>query len=98
VAADSDTVAYTDALAAEVRRVYAYWLSRSDAADVPLMSVIVIGVYAEHTASALREKVADILPVKVADIWRGVFDVTRYVPPITRENSLEYASAAGLAL
>ncbi len=97
-AGDVDAAAYVTALAAEVRQVYTYWLSRGDTAGAPLKSVTVVGVFAERTAPALRGKVSDILPVTIADVWREVFRLERYVPPITREDSLEYAPAAGLAM
>ena len=96
--AGSDSAAYADALAAEVRRVHAYWMSRGDDGSAPLKSVIMAGLDAEHKASELRGKVADILPVKVADVWHEILNLDKYVPPIAREDSLEYAPAAGLAL
>jgi hypothetical protein len=53
---------------------------------------------AEQMAALLRDKVADIVPVEVADVWHSILDITRYVPAIKRADSLEYARAAGLAL
>jgi hypothetical protein len=94
----SDMASYSAILAAEVRRVYAYWLSRDNSAKALITSIIIVGSGAESTALALREKVSDILPITVADVWHNIFDVDRYVPPIAREDSLEYAAAAGLAL
>ena len=52
----------------------------------------------EQMAALLRDKVADIVPVEVADVWHSILDITRYVPAIKRADSLEYARAAGLAL
>lgn len=96
--AGSDAAAYAEAIAAEVRRVYAYWLSRSDSADSPVKRVIIVGTGAERAADLVRGKVSDLVPVEVADVWRSVLDAGRYVPPIMRADSLEYAAAAGLAL
>jgi hypothetical protein len=96
--AGSDAAAYAEALAAEVRRVYAYWLSRNDAAGVAAKRVIIVGADAESATDLIRGKVSDIVPVEAADVWRAVFDVTRYVPPITKNDSFKYAPAAGLAL
>jgi Tfp pilus assembly PilM family ATPase len=93
-----DSVAYAESLAAEVRRVYAYWLSKIDATNFPIKRVVVLGIGAEQAAALLRDKVADIVPVEVADVWHSILDMTRHVPPIKMADSLEYARAAGLAL
>jgi hypothetical protein len=94
----SNPSAYAEALATEVRRVYTYWLSKIDATDFPVKQVVVLGMEAEQMAALLRDKVADIVPVEVADVWHSILDITRYVPAIKRADSLEYARAAGLAL
>ena len=94
----ADASAHAKALAAEVRRVYTYWLPKSDASGVPVKRVIVVGLFAERVAESLRPVVADIVEVELADVWRAVLDVAKYVPPIVKTDSLEYASAAGLAL
>lgn len=38
------------------------------------------------------------LPVKVANVWTNILSLDKYVPPITNRESLDYASALGLAL
>ena len=95
---EPDASAHAKALAAEVRRVYVYWLPKSDAPGVPVKRVIVVGLFAERVAESLRPVVADIVEVELAQVWRAVLDVAKYVPPIVKTDSLEYASAAGLAL
>lgn len=95
---ESDMSAHIEALAAEIRRVYTYWLSRSEADGIPIKGVIVVGTEAEHIADLLRPKVSDIVQVKIIDIWMAAFDINRYVPPIAKKDSPEYVSAAGLAL
>ncbi len=95
---ESEISVYVDALAAEVRRVYAYWLSRGDIVGASIKRVIVAGADGERVAGLLRQKVVDLVEVETADIWRAVFDTSSYVPPIERKDSPEYISAAGLAL
>jgi hypothetical protein len=88
----------TESLSAEVRRVYAYWLSRTKVSGTTINRVIVVGTDAERIAGVLRPTVADIVSVVVADVWQGILDTTHYVPPIVQNESLMYASAASLAL
>jgi type IV pilus assembly protein PilM len=38
------------------------------------------------------------IPVKRANVWVNAFDTEEYIPPLTKQQSLEYASAIGLAL
>jgi hypothetical protein len=38
------------------------------------------------------------IPVEVANVWQNVFSYNDYVPPISFLDSLDYASAVGLAL
>ena len=96
--AEADIVTYTDTLAAEVRRVYNYWFSKNEGEDSAIKQVIIIGREAEMIASTLRGKVTDIVPVHAIDVWRSVINTSRYVPPISKSDSYEYAPAVGLAL
>jgi hypothetical protein len=96
--AASDLSAHVEALATETRRVYTYWLSKNGPADVPVNHVVVAGTDVDRIAELLRPKVADIMEVEVADVWQGIFNVSHYVPPISRKESPEYISAAGLAM
>jgi hypothetical protein len=96
--AGDDISARIEALAAEVHRVYTYWLSKDEAAGIPVKRVIVAGADTERIANLLRPKVSDIVEVEIVDVWRAVFNIDRYVPPIGRSDSPEYVSAAGLAL
>jgi hypothetical protein len=37
------------------------------------------------------------IPVKVANVWTNILSLDKYVPPINNRESLDYASALGLA-
>lgn len=97
-AAGEGSPAYTETLSREVNRVYAYWISHNGAA-AGIREIILLGKDAAAHEESLSNVVsgADV-PVSVVDAWRAIFDLEQYVPPITRDEFLEYAVAAGLAL
>lgn len=48
--------------------------------------------FAEHFASFTK------LPTEIVDVWTNCFSFDSYIPPLIREDSLEYPAAIGLAL
>ena len=95
---ESDASAYTDTLASEVRRVYAYWLGKNVSEGSIIKQVVVVGRDAETIVPLLRTKVVDIVPVHPVDVWRDIVNTSKYVPPIVKADSYEYGPSAGLAL
>lgn len=93
-----DISAYTDTIAEEIRRVYSYWLGKNENERPAIKELIVVGKDAEQITSLLRNKVVDILSVHPVDVWRSVLDTSKYVPPILKSDSFEYASSVGLGL
>jgi len=84
-------------IAKEVGRIQSYWLSKN--AGEPLKKVILVGRGATEYEAPLGAALAGFsVGVHVADVWQNAFDVNKYVPAITRDESLAYAVAAGLAL
>lgn len=81
----------------EVERIQAYWLSRGDGHGIS--RVILVGRNSSDYEAPLSSALSGIgIGAHVADVWHNAFDVNRYIPPISREESLEYAVAAGLAM
>lgn len=83
----------------EVAAHLAYWSTASaDVPRIPVGRLILVGGNAnlkglpEYLARALG------LPVTVGNVWSNAFSLDQYVPPLTFEESLEYAVAIGLAL
>jgi len=86
------------ALTQEVSRVYTYWDSHS-VVDSAIDGILLVGKESLRFEESLRRAVSDIgLKVNVIDVWHNVFDTEHYVPPISRDESLDYAAAAGLAM
>jgi Tfp pilus assembly PilM family ATPase len=92
------SVSYTDTLASEIGRVSAYWKTKNGTDAPGLKQAIIVGQGADELASLVRPKVSDIVPVDIIDVWRIVLNTHRYVPPILKSESFEYAPAAGLAI
>ena len=89
------------ALADEVVRHYNYWDTRRDERGervTPVGRVVLVG------GSANLRGLADYIssrvqaPVVLGDIWQRILSFDEYIPPIDSRMSLEYATAAGLAL
>ena len=94
-------VGTASALADEVARHYHYWDTRRNEKGermTPVGRVVLVG------GSANLKGLPDYLagrvqaPTSVADIWRNVCNFDEYVPPVNSRDSLQYATAAGLAL
>jgi len=85
-------------LAREVSRVYSYWMSHNQATSA-LCCLLLVGHDAVAYEVPLRSALGDLqISVLVADVWRTTLSLDAYIPPITRNNSFEYAVAAGLAI
>ena len=94
-------VGTASALADEVTRHYHYWDTRRNEKGermTPVGRVVLVG------GSANLKGLSDYLagrvqaPTEVADVWRHVCNFDEYIPPIDSRDSLQYATAAGLAL
>ena len=94
-------VGTASALADEVARHYHYWDTRRNEKGermTPVGRVVLVG------GSANLKGLSDYLagrvqaPTEVADVWRHVCNFDEYIPPIGAHESLQYATAAGLAL
>lgn len=90
-------------VAAELDRYIVYWQTHQDSKDsdtgrVPVERVFLSGGnanikgLAEYLSNTLR------VPVEVGNVWVNAFSLDGYVPDMSFNDSLGYASAVGLAL
>ncbi len=89
------------ALRDEIQRVYMYWLSHIDKngkdTNAPFRVLLtgrdssIIG-FREYMALSLK------VPVDLANVWVNVLSFDQEIPPIEHLDSLDYATAIGLAL
>lgn len=96
IAGDDDSL--RESLSSEITRVLAYWAHRE---DIP--SAISHIVISGHNAHKIRDMLgtvvnAEMPPRIIADAWRNSFNINHYIPPISKEESMEYIVASGLAL
>lgn len=89
------------ALADEVARHFHYWdTRRNDHGDrmTPVGRIVLVGGNANifGLADYLAGRVQ--APTEVGNVWRRVASFDEYVPPIAQHESLQYATAIGLAL
>jgi type IV pilus assembly protein PilM len=80
----------------EIQKLFAYWDSREEVHG-PIKSVIICGSDAllgfdDYLTRSLQ------VPVKIANVWTNILSVDTYIPQISYRESLDYASALGLAL
>lgn len=94
-------VGVASALADEIARHYRYWDTRRNEHGermTPVGKVILVGGSAN--LNGLPEYIAARVqaPTELGDVWRHIARFDTYIPPIDRRHSLQYATAAGLAL
>jgi Tfp pilus assembly PilM family ATPase len=80
----------------EMTKVYGYWEEHGQGDGVS--EIILCGHHASKVSAALAESSHSVVKTRVADVWTNAFSYDAYIPPILRDESLEYAVAAGLAL
>lgn len=89
------------ALRDEIQRHFVYWHTHSEAAGRPhrpIESIILCGGNANvrglpaFLSQTVRAK------IELADVWQNAFSLSQYVPPIPHNQSLRFATVAGLAL
>ncbi len=89
------------ALADEVARHYHYWdTRRNEHGDrmTPVGQIVLVGGNANM--HGLAEFIAGRVqaPTKKGDVWHRIASFDEYIPPISRPQSFQYATAIGLAL
>lgn len=94
---DQKDVAIT-VLLEELVRVNSYWTSHHSEVS-KLAQVILVGKNSSKYESVISGYVAkENLVVSVGNVWSNAFSLNNYIPPITKEQSLEYVVSAGLAM
>lgn len=82
----------------EITRVHGYWMSHG-AATAEIKQVVLVGRHCLLHETEIASSLASLeLETSVANVWNNAFSVDHYIPPISREDSLDFAVAAGLAL
>lgn len=85
-------------LPVEISKILTYWSRREDV-PAKISHIIISGHNAEVIIDMLGDVVNEEMPPRIlADAWRNAFNINKYIPPISKDESLEYIVASGLAL
>ncbi len=85
-------------LVKEIGRIYEYWASHGIAGS-EIKQVIMVGRDAPKFLEKIKSTAAEVgLSVSLGNVWNNAFSIDKYIPSISREDSLDYAVAAGLAM
>lgn len=85
-------------LTAEMEKIYAYWESHVTKTS-RIMRVVIVGNDASKYESDIDKSIkGKDIAVSVGNVWTNAFSIDSYVPPISKEDSLDYSVAAGLAM
>lgn len=87
-------------LSQELNKTLIYWFTNKKDTSDPhkIESAILVGKYAlkeglvEYLENSLK------IDVSIGDVWANCFSTDDYIPKMSKEESLEYSSAIGLAL
>lgn len=89
------------ALDAEIKKIFLYWQSEGERQGEKISAIehIIVCGGMKDLGNAV-DHIGKTFGVKAAlgNVWVNAFSLDRYVPPITLDESLGYASAIGLAL
>ena len=84
-----------------IRHHLMYWqmhASTSEGRQADVSRMVLVGGNANMSGLAEYLEAELDVPVDVGNVWTNVFNTSNVVPPIHRNESLEYATATGLAL
>jgi hypothetical protein len=88
----------------EIERVCSYWSQHgsnqtsTSGGNQSIKSIIISGRDSLVVSQVSRLSPDSSIDICVADVWQNAFSINHYVPKVTFEDSLDYATAAGLAL
>lgn len=86
------------ALTKEISRIHTYWMSHC-IVDSSIEKIVLLGKGALAFEGAIKKVVSEVgLTVTVPNVWENAFSLDEYVPPISKEDSLDYSVVAGLAM
>lgn len=88
------------ALKEQINKLLIYWFTNKNDPDddKKIEMAILSGEYAATPGLVDFLSKGLKLSVRLGNVWQNAFSVDKYVPPISFEKSLDYATATGLAL
>ena len=85
-------------LTKELNRISLFWTSREVFCS-PVEEIILVGKGVSEYESLIQNDLSgNVIPVQTGTTWKNVFNIEKYLPPISYADSLDYVVASGLAL
>ena len=82
----------------EINRIFAYWQSHGIGTKT-IQEILVVGESAVQIEEYLHEPIdGQNIPLACAHVWKNAITNESYIPPIPKEDSMNYAVASGLAI
>jgi Tfp pilus assembly PilM family ATPase len=81
----------------EILKIEAFWKKLGDPAYPHIRKILLCGAYALRGIDTYLAS-STSMPVRIADVWTNILSVEDEVPPLPMSESLDYATALGLAL
>ncbi len=85
----------------EIRKLFSFWESQSDKfkrEHTPIKKALVCGSFANVPGIDTFLSSKTNLEVSIANVWENAFSLDTYVPPISKNDALGFATAIGVAL
>ena len=84
----------------QIEQVHNYWKEHGRGTSISSVILSGHGSLADGIASKCCLPCSSNIDihVEVGNVWQNVFSYDKYIPPISHEDSLDYATSAGLAL
>ena len=80
-----------------LNQAVSYWSTKASVQTID--EVVITGERGIQFKEIIAQSIESLrCPINVGNVWQNVFDVDTYLPPISKEESLPYVVAAGLAL
>ncbi|MBX4198489.1 pilus assembly protein PilM [Candidatus Parcubacteria bacterium] len=80
---------------AEIQKLFSYWVNKGT--GIPISHILLTGSAALLDMDAYLGRMFTV-PVAVADAWKNITSLNEYVPELTRQESLDFIPALGLAM
>lgn len=85
-------------LTKEISRIHTYWMSHG-VIKASLDKVVLLGKDVLLFENDIRKTVTQLsLTTTIANVWENAFSLDKHIPQISKEESLDYAVVAGLAM
>jgi len=90
----------SETLLQEIKKLYVYWHTLKENVDKPERKIVEVIVCGENLQDNIAEYISQHVdaPAVVGNPWINIFNLEEFTPEMSREESLRFVDAIGLAL